>query len=115
MTAVIKRTTTKVTKKLKPHLGLIGWIGFISGLVIVYGHLDQIRLNLIGQKSTLSFVLAALFGGLVWTLYGIAQRSTQMTMLYLLLFTAAIGLCISWFFSIQDIITFFTTIKDMII
>lgn len=48
----------------------IGWLGSILGIVLFSSFLDQIRLNLAGQKGSAILPIVMVVNCFTWSLYG---------------------------------------------
>lgn len=48
----------------------IGWLASIFGIILFSSFLDQIRLNLAGQKGSVILPIATVVNCVTWSLYG---------------------------------------------
>ncbi|MBI4114618.1 MAG: hypothetical protein HY445_02125 [Candidatus Niyogibacteria bacterium] len=56
----------------------LGWIALIAAILLWFAFIDQIRLNLEGQKGSLIIPIVVVVNCLLWTAFGIGKRNWQL-------------------------------------
>lgn len=55
----------------------IGWTASIIAIVMWFSFIDQIRLNLAGQKGSLLMPVIVTVNCVLWTLFGLGKKNWQ--------------------------------------
>lgn len=55
----------------------IGWAASIIAIVMWFSFIDQIRLNLAGQKGSIIMPIVVVVNCILWTLFGIGKKNWQ--------------------------------------
>lgn len=55
----------------------IGWAASIIAIVMWFSFIDQIRLNLAGQKGSLLIPIVVTVNCILWTLFGLGKKNWQ--------------------------------------
>lgn len=55
----------------------IGWAASIIAIVMWFSFIDQIRLNLAGQKGSLLIPIIVTINCILWTLFGLGKKNWQ--------------------------------------
>lgn len=65
-------------KKNQTMIETLGWIALIAAILLWFAFIDQIRLNLEGQKGSLIIPIVVVVNCLLWTAFGIGKRNWQL-------------------------------------
>jgi len=55
----------------------IGWAASIIAILMWFSFIDQIRLNLAGQKGSVIMPIIVVVNCILWTLFGIGKKNWQ--------------------------------------
>jgi uncharacterized protein with PQ loop repeat len=55
----------------------IGWAASIIAILMWFSFIDQIRLNLAGQKGSLIIPIVVTVNCILWTLFGLGKKNWQ--------------------------------------
>lgn len=55
----------------------IGWAASILAILLWFSFIDQIRLNLSGQKGSVLFPIVAVVNCVLWTVFGLGKKNWQ--------------------------------------
>ncbi len=56
------------------HLRLLGWIATATAVTMYLSYIDQIRLNLAGEKGSVLQPIATIVNCALWVAYGFARK-----------------------------------------
>jgi len=56
----------------------IGWVASILAILMWFSFIDQIRLNLAGQKGSLLIPIVVTINCILWTLFGLGKKNWQL-------------------------------------
>lgn len=55
----------------------IGWVASIMAILMYFSFIDQIRLNLAGNKGSLLIPVLVTLNSTLWTLFGLGKKNWQ--------------------------------------
>ncbi|MDP2585684.1 MAG: SemiSWEET family transporter [Candidatus Levybacteria bacterium] len=55
----------------------IGWAASVIAILMWFSFIDQIRLNLAGQKGSLLIPIVVIVNCILWTLFGLGKKNWQ--------------------------------------
>ena len=56
------------------HLRILGWVATVTAIAMYLSYIDQIQLNLAGEKGSLIQPLATMVNCSLWVAYGFLRR-----------------------------------------